>query len=577
METSTLEQAMVQSGVLPSSELNQQVVPSAGTTQVAPSQLQTQKTQNETQPSVDEQEYSENIQSLIQQLLKQQQHQSGTSAQSQLNVAVTQSSTVAGQAKLPTALTGNQASLPVGVNTPQYSTVIPQSVLAGSPEGTTVSHAAVRTNKGTPKFVLPLLQTNPAVSQAVQVPLTSPQVLSQVSAPELNTLVPAVQPQSSVVTIDATTLQLLQSNPGSSLVIPQRQNQAASPQSPQFRTMAPVTTSNSGTQLITRLLTSGETSSGFTAGNQSNLVPTLPQQPVQTQIPVIVEKAITSDSASSEQLTQLTVSGTGAVSQQGKAVQGILQEFKTIPGIPQSGTLKYMTPVQQIAQPIKLGSQLKPRPMLSILGHQTGLSVSKSPTLSSHGSMVSLLTGKHQKDELSSFSEKVASMGGKSMIHTLMQSSRKPSDGSQQTSVLGMHQTPKSQQILPSQAKTVQESIPTTHQSVPRVQSMVAELKQLGSPSTQQPNFTVSQSVTQSMAQTYTLPGMQQIQQEMKQLMVPTVQQTVSTISQPMAHSVAQSYTYPTHASSSAIPTTVLALTESEEDSGSAQTTTTTN
>ena len=551
METSAVEQAMVQAGVLPCSQ------PSHGTNQVEPSVSQAQKDQPVIQKeSMDGQECAESIQSLIQQVLRQQQVVTSVqSMQSKPDVTMAQISTVAthaSQVKLPTVLTGTQISPSVSPITPQYSQIIPQSVLSTDNSSSTVAQAIVgvpQSSKEIPKRVLSLVQTGTVVSQAAQVPLNSPQFLSQPNNPGSH-LSKAAEPQMSVVTLDAATLQLLQSNPGSSLVIPQRQNQNI-PLSP--RVAAPVISSSNASQLITSLVTSGQTSSGSNAENQSNVLPIQPSKgivlPQQAPIPVIVEKAMTFDRTSGGQLSQLPVDTTVAVPQQSKSMCGI----------PQADILKDMLHKQQIVQPTILGSYLKPVPkgMSNIMGHHSGVAVSKSPTLSSHGSMVSLLTGKHQHDELSNISGK----GGKSMVQTLVQGSAKHSVLPQDTDLLGQQHISKVQQIVrsPQRAgRTFQQNIPDMQQPALRIQQAAPSMKRSVIPNVQQSFSTVSESVLVQ-----------------SQSMVPRAQQSGSTVSQSVQQPVVQSHTYPTHASSLAIPTTVLALSESEEESGSTQTTTT--
>ena len=82
---------------------------------------------------------------------------------------------------------------------------------------------------------------------------------------------------------------------------------------------------------------------------------------------------------------------------------------------------------QQIFQPslTPLTHHLKavPKVISNILGQHSGLSVSKSPTLSSHGSMVSLLSGKPKK-KAPIMSEQTAFLG-QSVVQTLAQSSGK--------------------------------------------------------------------------------------------------------------------------------------------------------
>ena len=267
-ETSAIQQAMLQAGVIQSSETNQTTVVSNDNV-IEPiskvSQVDEEAYQREHLKEKNGRECSENIQNLIQEVLNQEQVLSQTQQQ--------QTPTVTAQSSHFVPLGNSQTKEEI------FSKTIPQSVLATSTENTMTlqtTRDVFQTSQIIPQSVLSLLQTSPVSAESLekvntggpaktisrQLPLSSVPVETEKRDPvqQLNPPPPAVQQQEqpSVLTIDTATLQLLQNNPGSSLVIPQRQTKTATSLS-----LQPVAANAMTAQPITRVLTTDEVMQGF--------------------------------------------------------------------------------------------------------------------------------------------------------------------------------------------------------------------------------------------------------------------------------------------------------------------------
>ena len=540
---------MLQAGVIQSSETNQTITVSnnSAVESMTPkvSQVNEGAHQQGNLKEKDARECTENIQNLIQEVLNQEQALSRT-----------QPHTIKEQTPSLTAQSSHLAHQGNPVTKEEiFSKVIPQSVLAASPENTIslqTTRDVFETSQVIPQSVLSLLQTSPVSTETLETvnisgpanTISRPQPLSRIpveaekraSVQKLNPP-PAIQQQEqpSVVTIDTATLQLLQNNPGSSLVIPQRQTEIATPLSPK-----PAAANAMTPQLITRVLTTEQVTHGF--GNsyvspQVNERSNLPRQSVPNSVPPIIEGVSAYGIKTRGETAALPTCLRGTASHRSDTVLD-RPNFRSLD--------------EQMVQPslTPLTRKLKavPKAVTNVLGQHSGLSVSKSPTLSSHGSMVSLLSGKHKKN-LQIMSEQTA-FSGQSILQTLTQGSGKQHPILQQSLNLD-------QQDMQNEA---QRPNPSLHQSNTSQQQISAL----------QPSLSGMQHLPLQQ---------QQQQQDVLQLQqqppdtISTERYMTSSLQQPMSAIVQHFDKYPTHASSSAIPTSVLALSESEDSQTSHLTT----
>ena len=547
-ESSTIQQAMLQAGVIQSFETNQatEVSNDSAAEPMTPkvSRVNEGAHQEGNLKGKYGQECTENIQNLIQEVLNQEQ----VVSRIQPHMIKEQTPSVTAQ---------SSHSVPQGNSVTKeeiFSKVIPESVLAASPENAMTlktTRDVFQTSQIIPQSVLSLLQTSPVSAESPEIVNTSGPantisrqlhpssvpVEAEKRAPvqQLNPAPSAVQQpeQPSIVTIDTATLQLLQNIPGSSLVIPQRRTETAASLSPQ--SVANVMTSQS----ISRVLTTEQVIPGF--GN--SYVPTqvsersnLSRQSVPSSIPPITEGVSAYDTKTRGETASLPACAPGTVSQRSDTV---LER----PSISSLNQQMFQAPLTPLAHHLKV----VPKTVSNILGQHSGLSVSKSPTLSSHGSMVSLLSGKHKK-KLQVMSEQTAFLG-QSIVQTLAQGSGKE------------HPVPRQSLDLDQQEmqNEVQQTNPLLHQSntaqqqVSAMQPWVSGMQHdpLQQPQQQQQILQLQQPQDTISAERY---------------MASSLQQPISTIVQPFDQ-------YPTHASSSAIPTSVLALSESDDSQTSQLTT----